>query len=93
MIMEMKRTKTKELCDGLPREFTIFLDHIRSVEFGHKPKYAYLRKTFRNLFLREGFKYDNVFDWTIVRYLMMHPSEELEGEEEDTVLTTVTPTS
>jgi hypothetical protein len=30
-----------------------------------KPDYGYLRKMFRNLFRRQGFEYDNVFDWTI----------------------------
>ena len=30
--------------------------------------HRYLRKLFRDLFIREGFQYDYVFDWTILKY-------------------------
>lgn len=30
--------------------------------------YSYLRKLFRDLFVREGFVWDYVFDWTILKY-------------------------
>jgi len=33
-------------------------------------RFIYLRKIFRDLFIREGFEYDQVFDWTILRYSM-----------------------
>ena len=33
-----------------------------------KPDYSYLRKIFRDLFVREGFQYDYVFDWTVYKY-------------------------
>ncbi|KAF3354155.1 hypothetical protein VdG1_07620 [Verticillium dahliae VDG1] len=32
------------------------------------PDYSYLRKLFRDLFVREGFQYDYVFDWTVYKY-------------------------
>lgn len=69
LIPEMKETiSTKELCDGLPKEFAVYFDHVRSLQFGDKPRYDYLRRSFRNLFVRERFKYDHVFDWTILKY-------------------------
>jgi len=40
---------------------------VRSIRFEDKPDYMYLRKLFRELFVREGFTNDNVFDWTILR--------------------------
>lgn len=74
-IGERKRTiSTEELCDGLPKEFAAYFDHVRSLQFGDKPRYSYLRKIFNNLFSREGFKWDQVFDWTILKYLMTQPS-------------------
>ncbi|TPX47821.1 hypothetical protein SeLEV6574_g02446 [Synchytrium endobioticum] len=33
--------------------------------FDDKPDYSYLRKLFRDLFIREGYHYDYVFDWTM----------------------------
>jgi hypothetical protein len=31
------------LCEGLPAEFKIFLNYVRSLEFKQKPDYQYLR--------------------------------------------------
>ena len=70
LILETKKTTSVEdLCKGLPREFAAYFNYIRSVGFDDKPKYSYLRKTFRDLFVREGFHHDHVFDWTILKYL------------------------
>ncbi|KAI8580491.1 hypothetical protein K450DRAFT_237293 [Umbelopsis ramanniana AG] len=65
-IMEKKMTTPSEqLCRGLHPEFALYLNCIRSLRFDDKPDYSYLRKLFRDLFVREGFQYDYVFDWTI----------------------------
>jgi casein kinase I homolog HRR25 len=70
-IMEKKMTTSTEiLCRGFPNEFAIFLNYTRSLRFDDKPDYAYLRKLFRDLFVREGFQYDYVFDWTIFKYVL-----------------------
>jgi len=37
------------------------------LRFDDKPDYSYLRKLFRDLFVREGFQYDYVFDWSVQR--------------------------
>lgn len=39
----------------------------RSLRFDDKPDYAYLRKIMRELFAREGFAWDYLFDWTILK--------------------------
>ncbi|CAO3587319.1 unnamed protein product [Absidia cylindrospora] len=65
-IMEKKMiTSADALCRGLHQEFVIYLNYVRSLRFDDKPDYSYLRKLFRDLFVREGFQYDYVFDWTI----------------------------
>eukprot|EP00732_Lithocolla_globosa_P003652 Lithocolla_globosa_v1_NODE_3015_length_1794_cov_301.641173.p1 type:complete len:340 gc:universal NODE_3015_length_1794_cov_301.641173:1591-572(-) len=61
-------TKIEILCRGFPKEFADYLVYTRSLQFDDKPDYAYLRKLFRDLFIREGLTYDNVFDWTILQY-------------------------
>merc|ERR1712202_87136 len=41
---------------------------IRSLRFEEKPDYSYLRQLFRNLFHRQGFTYDCVFDWNMLKF-------------------------
>lgn len=75
LIQEMKeKISTSDLCDGLPKEFIAYFDHVRSLQFGDKPRYSYLRRIFNNFFSREGFKWDQVFDWTILKYSMAQSS-------------------
>lgn len=61
----------EELCGPLPKEFATYLKYIRNLGFDDQPSYSYLRKLFRDLFVRKGFKYDNVFDWTIKKFFMI----------------------
>jgi hypothetical protein len=68
-IMEKKMTTpTEVLCKGFPQEFAMYLNYTRTLRFDDKPDYTYLRKLFRDLFVREMFHYDYVFDWTILKY-------------------------
>ena len=65
-IMEKKMTTpTDLLCCGFPNEFGIFLNYIHALCFNNTPDYSYLRKLFRDPFVREGFQYDYVFDWSV----------------------------
>ena len=65
-IMEKKMTTpTDLLCRGFPNEFGISLNYTRALRFDDKPDYSYLRKLFRDLFVREGYQYDYVFDWSV----------------------------
>ncbi|CAA6666131.1 unnamed protein product [Spirodela intermedia] len=56
------------LCRGYPAEFASYFHYCRSLRFDDKPDYAYLKRIFRDLFIREGFQFDYVFDWTILKY-------------------------
>ncbi|KAJ5900269.1 serine/threonine protein kinase [Penicillium subrubescens] len=68
-IMEKKMsTPTEVLCRGFPKEFAVYLNYARSLRFDDKPDYMYLRKLFRDLFVRESLQYDHVFDWTVYKY-------------------------
>jgi hypothetical protein len=53
-IMEKKMTTpTDLLCRGFPNEFGIFLNYTRALRFDDKPDYSYLRRLFRDLFVRK----------------------------------------
>ena len=50
-------------------EFATYLNFCRSLRFDDKPDYSYLRQLFRNLFHRQGFTYDYVFDWNMLKFV------------------------
>ena len=49
------------LCSACPTEFSIFLSYVRGLRFGDKPDYDYVRKLFRELFVREGYHCNRPF--------------------------------
>jgi len=53
---------------GYPPEFVKYLNYVRALRFTDKPDYAYLRDLFRDLFNRQCYTYDYVFDWTVLKY-------------------------
>ncbi|KAL2327223.1 hypothetical protein Fmac_020650 [Flemingia macrophylla] len=61
-------TSIEALCRGYPTEFASYFHYCRSLRFDDRPDYAYLKRIFRDLFIREGFQFDYVFDWTILKY-------------------------
>lgn len=68
-IMEKKMTTPNNiLCKGLPGEFLEYMNYIKTLRFDDKPDYPYLRKLFRDLFKKENYRYDYVFDWTLYKF-------------------------
>ncbi|KAH9764325.1 Casein kinase 1-like protein 10 [Citrus sinensis] len=61
-------TPIEVLCKSYPSEFTSYFHYCRSLRFEDKPDYSYLKRLFRDLFIREGYQFDYVFDWTILKY-------------------------
>ena len=75
LIKEKKmETPVEELCRDLPKEFATYFKHVCGLAFDEKPDYSYLRNLLRDLFVREGFEHDFVFDWTIKKFFMLHNS-------------------
>ncbi|XP_065301598.1 casein kinase I-like isoform X1 [Dermacentor albipictus] len=62
-------TPIEELCRSFPSEFATYLNYCRSLRFDEKPDYSYLRQLLRNLFHRQGFTYDYVFDWNMLKFV------------------------
>jgi casein kinase I homolog HRR25 len=72
LVKEKKmNTPIEDLCCGLPDAFTSYFKYVQTLKFDDRPNYSYLRKLFHNLFIREGFQFDHVFDWTIKKFSMM----------------------
>lgn len=76
-------TPVDELCAGYPglaylwrfltkffiEPFAQYLNYCKSLGFEETPDYAHLRQLFRNLFHRQGFTYDYVFDWNLLMFV------------------------
>lgn len=75
------QTAIEELCKGFPNEFATYLNFCRSLRFEEKPDYSYLRQIFRQLFHRQGFNYDYVFDWNMLKFGGSRNQEEGERRE------------
>nr|XP_043609193.1 casein kinase 1-like protein 9 [Erigeron canadensis] len=61
-------TPIEVLCKSYPSEFISYFHYCRSLRFEDKPDYSYLKRLFRDLFIREGYQFDYVFDWTVLKY-------------------------
>lgn len=62
-IVHTLANKHSQLTRGYPIEFVTYFQYCRSLRFDDKPDYSYLRKLFRDLFARDGYHWDYVFDW------------------------------
>eukprot|EP00919_Chromeraceae_sp_WS-2016_P064215 GHVR01151953.1.p1 GENE.GHVR01151953.1~~GHVR01151953.1.p1 ORF type:complete len:276 (+),score=9.03 GHVR01151953.1:355-1182(+) len=66
-IKEKKLTTSIEvLCKGYPVEFTKYLSQTRNLRFDERPNYGTMRAMFKELFQRNGYKYDYQYDWVIL---------------------------
>lgn len=68
-ICEKKLQTTIEvLCKSHPVEFASYFHYCHSLTFDQRPDYGFLKRLFRDLFTREGYEFDYIFDWTILKY-------------------------
>ncbi|XP_073066982.1 casein kinase 1-like protein 3 [Primulina eburnea] len=75
-ISEKKLSTTIEvLCKSHPVEFASYFHYCHSLKFDQRPDYGFLKRLFRELFTREGYEFDYIFDWTILKYQQAQTSE------------------
>ncbi|RKP23767.1 kinase-like domain-containing protein [Syncephalis pseudoplumigaleata] len=66
-IGEKKQTTAiKDLCEGFPEEFAIYLTYVRKLGFEETPDYDYLRGLFTKVLQRIGETEDGVLDWMLL---------------------------
>ncbi|KAG5354023.1 bifunctional choline kinase/ethanolamine kinase cki1 [Termitomyces sp. Mn162] len=59
-------TPIKELCEGFPEEFGIYLNYVRKLGFEETPDYDFLRELFAKVLKSSGEIEDGVFDWNLL---------------------------
>lgn len=75
-------TPVEILCKNSPAELATYLNYCRALRFEDRPDYAYLKRMFKDLFFRENYQYDFIFDWTILNFSSKTPSQPEETKEE-----------
>ncbi|XP_072029350.1 casein kinase I-like isoform X4 [Amphiura filiformis] len=73
-------TPIEVLCKAFPSEFATYLSYTRALRFDEKPDYSFLRQLFRNLFHRQGFTYDYVFDWNLLKLGSTRSQDDVDRE-------------
>ncbi|KAL4506522.1 hypothetical protein ABPG72_000093 [Tetrahymena utriculariae] len=74
-ILDMKTSiPVEELCKGLPPEFAIYINYCRNLKFEDKPDYTYLKKIFKERFVKEGYQFDYVYDWILIPLSNRNPT-------------------
>ena len=66
-ILNVKNSTSLEtLCEGLPREFLLYMKYCRLLRFPQQPDYVLLRDLLITLFKNCNYKLDFIYDWNIV---------------------------
>ena len=74
LIRDCKQASHPELlCRGYPTEFLNYFIHCSSLKFEDQPDYCYLKRILKELFERQGYKNDGMYDWD----LMTKPEDEV----------------
>ncbi|CAH9097764.1 unnamed protein product [Cuscuta europaea] len=61
-------TPIEVLCKSHPVEFASYFHYCHSMTFDQRPDYGFVKRLFKELFTREGYEFDYIFDWTILKY-------------------------
>ncbi|ENN75947.1 casein kinase I isoform X1 [Dendroctonus ponderosae] len=59
-----RNTSIESLCEGQPDEVATYMKYVRNLDFFETPDYDFLRKMFRELYMKKGYPDDGVFEWT-----------------------------
>jgi len=63
-VLELKEsTKPRNLCQGFPDEFEVYLKYCKKLGFQSAPDYTMLRQLFEDVSAREGPFEDHAFEW------------------------------
>ncbi|KAH8989212.1 kinase-like domain-containing protein [Lactarius hatsudake] len=59
-------TPIKDLCEGFPEEFGIYLNYVRKLGFEETPDYEFLRELFAKVMKNNNDVDDGVYDWNLL---------------------------
>ncbi|KAI8866037.1 binary complex of casein kinase-1 with Cki7, partial [Ramicandelaber brevisporus] len=60
-----QQTPVRELCEGFPEEFAVYLATVRKLGFDDTPDYEFLKSLFTRVLTKLGERDDGMFDWVV----------------------------
>lgn len=67
-ILERKQASHPEiLCRGYPNEFRDYFAHCSALGFEDRPDYRYLKRILKELFEKQGYEDDGLYDWDAIK--------------------------
>lgn len=60
-------SQIKDLCEGYPEEFGIYLQYARKLSFEETPDYDFCRELFDKALQRVGEEDDGIYDWMLLK--------------------------
>lgn len=72
-------TPIEVLCKSCPVEFASYFHYCKSLTFDQRPDYGFVKRLFRDLFDRQGYDFDYVFDWTVLKYKQGQKTQHVPG--------------
>merc|ERR1712151_56101 len=80
-IMESKvSTPVDVLCKDYPDEFHTYISYCKGIEFDYRPDYSFLRRLLKDVFVRENYHLDPLFDWITLSRKVDDIDEEIEAD-------------
>jgi serine/threonine protein kinase len=76
-------TPIEALCKSHPAEFSSYFHYCHSLTFDQRPDYSFLRRLFRDLFDLEGYQFDYVYDWTLLKCKQSQKAKAQQGCSQD----------
>jgi serine/threonine protein kinase len=61
-----KDTSLEVLCEGIPKEFLLYMKYCMNLKFTQLPNYEILRNLFISLFKMSNYEMDYIYDWNLV---------------------------
>ena len=53
------------LCQGLPKEFCLFFEYVKTLNFSESPSYSHIRKLITRMMFTNGYQFDHLYDWVL----------------------------
>lgn len=76
ILQKKQKMSPAQLCRDLPKAFAEYFETLCSSQRPEIPPYKQLRGLFRKLFTSMDWNYDNVFDWTVLKFYSQKPGEQ-----------------
>ena len=66
ILYKKEKSPMNKLCPCCPKEFELYMDYCKKLTFEQDPDYDYLKGLLKTVYTRDGYEYDNKYDWDLI---------------------------